>query len=97
MTPREVLNSPSIRMVVYAVLIGIAWGELRMSVAQKADRAELIAAVENRNAKISSLSDSVKMADSEQMTEIAGMAADIKTIKLILCQKAAADSYCHGR
>lgn len=41
MTTRDLMSSPTAKLVTYAVLLGIAWGTLRASVAQKADQADV--------------------------------------------------------
>jgi hypothetical protein len=86
---KEALNSPSVRVIVYAIMIGIAWGELRASVAQKADRAEVAATA-------AVLAKSTAEGDAKQTEQIAGIAADIRVIRAILCGQAPKDSFCRA-
>jgi hypothetical protein len=41
MTTRELVNSPTAKLVVYAIALGIAWATLRAEVAEKADKADV--------------------------------------------------------
>lgn len=42
MTTRELLNAPTVKLVTYAVLLGVAWADLRSQVANKAEKAEVV-------------------------------------------------------
>jgi len=41
MTTRELVNSPTAKLVIYALALGIAWATLRAEVAQKADQTDV--------------------------------------------------------
>lgn len=87
MTTEGILDSPSLRVLIYAILIGAAWGELKASVAQKADRSEVVATA-TRLAAVTADK------DAKQTAQIEAMASDIRVIKNILCKQAAKDSFC---
>ena len=38
MSPRQLIDSPAVKLATYALIIGIAWATLRAEVAQKADK-----------------------------------------------------------
>jgi hypothetical protein len=46
MTARQLIDSPTLRIAAYALVLGIAWATLESKVAQKADKAEVQAAVD---------------------------------------------------
>lgn len=41
MTTRDLVNSPTAKLITYALIIGIAWATLNAQVAQKADKADV--------------------------------------------------------
>jgi len=41
MTPRELVNTPTVKLLVYALLIGMAWADMRAQVSGKAERTEV--------------------------------------------------------
>lgn len=47
MTARQLVDSPVLRVAIYALALGIAWAELKASVNQKADKVE-VQAVDTR-------------------------------------------------
>lgn len=67
MTPRQLIDSPALKLATYALAVGIAWATLRAEVQGKADR-----------------------------TTVDAMAADVRDIKAILCQRST-DSFCSPR
>lgn len=87
MTAKEVLGSQTFQLLIYAAVIGVAWGTLKSEVGQKADRQEVA-----RTA--TALAATLAKTNADQAAVIEMMAADIKTIKAILCEKASADSFC---
>ena len=46
MTARQLVDSTTVRIAIYALALGIAWATLESKVAQKADKAEVQAAVD---------------------------------------------------
>lgn len=101
MTVKDAWSSPQLRMIVYAVLIGVAWGELRVSVAQKADRSEVATTAARLHEEVTAtavaLAAATRIGDDAQNEKLAVMAADIKTLIAIQCQRASSDSFCHGK
>lgn len=87
MTPKQVFASQTFQLLIYAAIIGVAWGTLKSEVGQKADRQEV-----DRTA--TALAATLSKTNADQAAVIETMAADIKTIKAILCGRAAADSFC---
>lgn len=85
-TAKNILTSPFTQLIVYALVIGVAWGTIKMEVKEKVDKKELSDAVFLLQAK-----------DASQMVKIEEMANDIKVIRAILCSKENADSFCRLR
>lgn len=77
------LGVPFVQFIVYALVIGIAWGTLKMEVSQKVDKQTLI----ESEIRLSRL-------DAQQMAKFDEVANDIKVIKAILCSQATKDSFC---
>jgi uncharacterized membrane protein affecting hemolysin expression len=90
MTAKEVFTSQTFQLLIYAAVIGVAWGTLKSEVGQKADRQEVASTA-------TALAATLAKTNAAQATIIQTMAADIKTIKAILCQQASKDSFCHAR
>lgn len=90
MTAKQILSNPTFQLLGSAAVLGVMWGTLKSEVGQKADRQEVAATA-------TALAATLSKSNADQAAIINTMAADIKTIKAILCGKAAADSFCQMR
>ena len=87
MTAREMFGSQTFQLLVYAAVIGVAWGTLKSEVGQKADRQEVATTA-------TALAATLAKTNADQGIIIATMASDIRDIKAILCGRASGDSFC---
>lgn len=87
MTAKQVFLHPTFQMLVYAAIIGVAWGTLKSEIGQKASREEV-------NTTATALARAVAETDQRNSVAFTVITTQLQDVKNILCKRTPEDSYC---